>query len=246
MQPLSVTIITKNEQSNIERCLQSVQWADEIIVVDSGSTDDTLEICRTYKCKIIETEWRGFGLTKQFAVKQATYNWILSVDADEEVTPDLTNKIQAVLREPKFKGYRIKRNSFYLGKMIRFSGWQKDFTLRLFNRNHGNFNSNIVHESVKIEGTIGHISAPLLHYTYPDLSSHVRRMDRYAELGAEQLWAKGKRASIISATSRAAIKFIKMYILKMGFLDGKIGFILATNSAYGVFLKYLKLWEKNR
>ena len=243
---LSVTIITKNEQHNIERCLKSVRWADEIVVVDDGSTDRTPEICRQYTTKVIHSDWLGFGLLKQLAVNSAIHDWIFSIDSDEEVSELLKNKILNILENPQLNGFRIKRDSFYLGKKIRHCGWDRDYQLRLFNRKFGNFNDKQVHESVSISGTVGRIEEPMFHYTYPTVQSHIEKMNRYSELGLELLTKKKKTASIGSSVVRGLAKFFKMYFLQRGFLDGKIGFVLCYNSAFGVYLKYLKLWEKNR
>ena len=162
---LSVTIITLNEEKNIERCLRSVQWADEIIVTDSGSTDRTVEICRKYTDKVLQIEWLGFGKTKKFAVDAATNDWIFSIDADEQVTDELKNKIQQIMKKPSAQAYRIKRKSLYLGKIINHCGWGRDYPLRLFDRKAGNFNDKLVHETVEITGKILKINEPLLHYT---------------------------------------------------------------------------------
>lgn len=247
MEKISAVIITKNEADNIGRCLDSLHWADEIVVVDSGSTDNTMEICRDYGAKVIETEWRGFGKTKQLAVNSAKYDWVFSIDADEEVTPKLADRLKSIRKAgPHASGYRIKRNSFYLGKMIRYSGWNRDYPLRLFNRKYGNFNDKRVHESVKIKGTVGKIEERILHYTYPTISSYIKKMDLYSTLGAELLKDKNKKAGIFKALFHAKIKFIKMYFINLGFLDGKAGLALALNSAFSVYLKYLKLWQMNR
>ena len=239
---LSVTIITKNEEENIKRCLESVKWVDEIVVVDSGSSDKTVEICKDFGCKVIETDWKGFGKTKKFAVDSAKNDWIFSVDADEEVTYELKDRIKSILKSPKYSGYRIKRSSFYLGRNIK-QCWNKDYPLRIFNRKYGNFNKKIAHESVELKGKIGTINERLLHYTYPNISSHIQKMDKYTELGAKQKSKEGKRITISGSIIRGGLKFIKMYFINRGFLDGKEGFILSLNSAFGVYLKYLKLWE---
>lgn len=243
---LSAVIITKNEEHNIERCLTSLQWADEIVVVDSGSTDKTLDICRRFNCTVVETQWLGFGPTKRKAVECASNDWILSIDADEEVTEVLRNTIASILQNPEYKGYRIKRNSFYLGKMIRYSGWGRDYPLRLFNRLSGNFDDSIIHEKVHIDGQVGRIEDPILHHPYTDLSEHIHKMNRYTDLGADQLKHRNRRSTPFGAVVRGMLKFIKMFILQRGFLDGRTGFLLALNSAFGVYLKYLKRWEKSR
>lgn len=244
---LSVTIITKNEEANIERCLKSVDWADEIVVVDSESTDRTVEICEAFaSCKVFRLPWEGFGKTKQKAVDQAGNDWILSIDADEQVSPELREKILDILSAgPQYNGYRIKRRSFYLGKLMRYSGWNSDYQLRLFNKKFGRFNKKTVHESVQMSGPVGRIEEVLFHYTYPDVSAHVEKMDRYASLAAEALYKQGDKASLFEALLHAKMKFLKMYIVQLGFLDGRAGLILALNSAYGAYLKYLKLWKKH-
>ncbi len=247
MEKLSIVIITKNEEKNIRRCLESVSWADEIVVVDSGSWDGTIDICKDYNCKVIRTDWLGFGKTKQLAVNSASHNWVLSIDADEEVTVELENEIKKVLSSDKNEnGYHIKRCSFYLGKMIRYCGWNTDFPLRLFNKEHGNFNDSILHESVSVHGTVERITASLRHYTYTSITSHIERINRYTSLGAKQDFEKGKRTSPLGAAFRGLFKFLKMYILQRGFLDGREGFVLSVISGYGVGLKYFKLWELAR
>jgi glycosyltransferase involved in cell wall biosynthesis len=247
MIPLSVAIVTLNEESNLRRCLESIKWADEIVVVDSGSTDRTKEICLSYGCKFIESPWLGFGKTKQLAVANTTHDWVLSIDSDEEITPLLKQEIIALLQtEPAYQGYRIKRDSFYLGKIIRHCGWNKDYTLRLFNKQNGNFNDKIVHEFVDVKGRIAYLKNTMLHYTYPTLDSHINKMTRYARLGAEQIQSKGRKATILTAIIRGKCKFLKMYFLQSGFLDGREGFLLSLNSGWGVYLKYITLWEMNK
>jgi len=242
-QPLSITIVTRDEENNIGRCLKSVQWADEIVVIDSGSADRTVEICRQFTNKIIETEWRGFGQTKKIAVNAATHDWILSIDSDEEVSEELKLAIQKILHNPDYHAYRVKRITFYLGKQVRHCGWGNEYQLKFFNRKFGNFNDKIVHESVQITGEVGKIEAPIYHYSYPTIQSHIQKMDNYSELGADQLSKQGKSASFGGTLLRGLAKFIKMYFFQKGFLDGKIGVIISYNSAFGVYLKYLKLWS---
>jgi glycosyltransferase involved in cell wall biosynthesis len=244
MNKLSVAIITKNEEKNIGRCLESVKWADEIVVVDSGSTDSTMEICKKYHCKIFQSPWLGFSRTKQIAVDYCTNEWVLVIDADEEITPNLKVKILDTIKSPGFSGYRIKRRSFYLGQLIQHCGWNKDYPLRLFEKAKGKFDNKIVHESIEMSyGKTGTIEEVMLHYTYPDLHSHLSKIDAYTSLGAAELFEQGESSSISKAVMRGIFKFIKMYFLQLGLFDGKTGFVLCINSAYGVCLKYLKLWE---
>jgi glycosyltransferase involved in cell wall biosynthesis len=247
MPQLSVVIITKNEEKNIRRCLESVAWADEIVIADSGSTDGTKSICQEFNCRIYDVEWQGFGNTKQQAVSLATNDWILSLDADEVLTPPLQDEIKTLLiNEPKLNAYRIKRNSFYLGKMIRFCGWDKDYTLRLFNRQKGGFNSRPVHEFVEVTGEAGKLLNPMLHFTYPDKASHYQKMMLYAQLSSASMFAQGKTASLFDAYLRAVAKLLKMYVLRLGFLDGKSGLLLCLRSAWGVYYKYKLLWLKTK
>ncbi|MCB0749128.1 MAG: glycosyltransferase family 2 protein [Ignavibacteriae bacterium] len=237
---ISATLIVKNEEKNIARCLKSLSWVDEIVVVDSYSTDRTVEICNEYNCKVIQTAWLGFGKTKKFAVDNASHDWILSIDADEEVTPELQKKIKELLVKPYYKGYYIKRKSFYLGKEVKHCGWNKDYPVRLFNRNFGNFNDKEVHESIKIKSEKSKIHEPLLHYTYQTIASHIEKVNRYSSLAAEELIKKEKYYSVFSAVIFGIVRFIKMYFIQLGFLDGRIGFILCYNSAFSVYLKYVK------
>lgn len=247
MNKLSVVIITLNEERNIERCLQSVAWADEIVVVDSGSTDATLDICGRFGCKIVRTPWLGFGRTKQAAVDAASFDWIFSIDADEQVTPELAQRLLAIAASPaEFQGYRINRRSFYLGKLIRHSGWTHDYPLRFFNRQFGRFNDKPVHEGIELRGKVGEIEQVLLHYTFPTLASHIAKIERYAALGALEKVEKGRTSSVGRAVLRGAMEFLRIYFLKAGFLDGSHGMILAVNSAFAAYMKYLMLWEKTK
>lgn len=240
---LSVVIITKNEEANIARCLESVSWADEIVILDSESDDKTREIAEKFKVKFFTTpHWSGFGNKKNEAVNLASNDWIFSIDADETVTGELKEEILNILQEPRFNGYFVKRKSFYLGKMINHGGWGKDYPLRLFNRKRGNFNDKPVHEYVEIEGETGKIESPILHYTYPTVSSHIKKIDLYTGIAAEE--NKGKKVSVFSAILRGFVKFLKMFFLKIGFLDGREGFVLACVSSFGVFVKYIKILYK--
>ena len=244
MNKISISIITKNEKNNIKRCLESVKWADEVIIIDSGSTDATLAICQTYNCKIIETEWLGFGLTKQIGVNAATNDWVLSIDADEEVTNKLKNKILELIQSTTFHAFNIKRVSYYLKKRIKYSGWQTDYPLRLFNKKYGNFNNASVHESVIMDSkNTSTIQELMYHYPYQSINGHISKINLYTQLGAEKLFDKGKKTTLIYAVLSGIIKFIKMYVVKKGFLDGKEGFILAVLSGFSSTLKYFKLWS---
>jgi glycosyltransferase involved in cell wall biosynthesis len=247
MTPLSVVIITRNEEKNISRCLKSVAWADEIVVVDSSSEDRTPEICREFGCRVLTTEWQGFGRTKQFAVDSASHDWVFSIDADEEVTPDLRQAIRQLLANtPGRAGYRVKRTSFYLGRLIRHSGWNRDYPLRLFDRRRGRFKDKLVHESVTVDGPAGALEAAMLHYTYTTLSQHLQKINHYTSLAARDMHQNGRHSNPPAAVLQGGFKFLKMYVLQRGFLDGREGLILALVSAFGVMLKHLKLSEVAR
>ncbi|MDZ7315339.1 MAG: glycosyltransferase family 2 protein [candidate division KSB1 bacterium] len=243
MSKISVVIITLNEERNIERCLCSVNWADEIIVVDSGSTDATLDICRRQGCRIVPIEWQGYGKAKQRGVEEAKNDWIFSIDADEEATPELRLRLQQLASAPTAEGYRIRRRSFYLGKLVRFSGWRNDYPLRFFNRRFGRYNDKVVHEGVEVQGRVGVIQEPLLHYTFPTVSSHLQKIERYARLGAEEKAAHGKKSSVGKAVLRGMLEFLRIFVMRLGFLDGRRGLVLAVNSAFAAYVKYLMLWE---
>jgi glycosyltransferase involved in cell wall biosynthesis len=247
MEKITATIITKNNEEIIERCLKSVTWTDEIVVVDSGSTDNTLEICEKYNCKVIRTPWLGFGKTKQLAEDNASNDWILSIDSDEICTPELKSRLLSILSDPdSMGGYRIKRRTFYLGKPIKYCGWQKDFPLRMYKKSVGGFNDREIHEFVELRGQAGKIKEQILHYSYPSISDHLQKIDRYTSLGAVEAISKGKTSSPLLAIMKGHLKFFKMFVMQRGFLDGPTGYILAKNSAFGVYLKYLKIFESGR
>jgi glycosyltransferase involved in cell wall biosynthesis len=245
--PISAAIITKNEEGNIERCLRALDWVDEIVVVDSGSTDRTLEICAKYRCKTIKAEWLGYGRNKRLAVDSASNNWVLAVDADEEVTPELAREIQDILSRDEVKdGYKIRWRSMYLGRWIRHSGWNRFYKLKLFDRTRGNYTDDVMHETVRLKGEVGRFKNALRHYTYPDLATVARKMEANTTMAARVLCVQGKRPSLFTVYLHAGWTFLRMYVFKAGFLDGRIGLILATDYAYTVYLKYLKCWEKTR
>lgn len=244
---LSAVIITRDEEANIGRCLDALGFADERVVVDSGSTDRTLEICRRHHCMLIRTDWKGYGRNKQLAVDSASNDWVLSIDADEEVSPELAGEIEEVLSaDSVMSGYRIRWLSCYLGKWIRHSGWNRQYKIKLFDRTKGGFTDDLLHERVNLTGRIGRLKNVLRHYTYPDLETVIRKGRTYAEMASEAMYSKGKRSSITNAYLHATWSYIKTFFFNLGFLDGAVGHALATSQAYFVFLKYLKLWEKGR
>jgi glycosyltransferase involved in cell wall biosynthesis len=245
---ISVIVITNNEQENIRDCLETVRWADEIIVVDSDSHDKTLEYARKYTQKIFRQPWQGFGRTKNFALSKATSEWVLSLDADERVTPELAKEIQQVVRnnDSPYAGFSIPRKAFFLGRWIKHCGWYPGRVIRLFRRNVARFSESQVHESLIVSGTVGTLNGNLLHYTDPNLHHYFDKYNRYTTLAASDLLERGDRFRLSMLLIRPAWTFFRMYILRLGFLDGVEGFILSVLSANYVFTKYAKLWELQR
>jgi glycosyltransferase involved in cell wall biosynthesis len=240
---LSVTIITKNEAANIAAALESVAWADEVVVVDSGSTDETVAIARRYTDRVFVREWPGYAAQKNHAASLARHDWILSLDADERVTPELARAIQDVLAtEPSAYGYRIPRVTWYLGRWIRSTDWYPDHQLRLYDRRHGNWPPRRVHESVRVDGSPGALGHELLHYAYRDLSHHLMTMDRYTTLAAQQMLEDGTRTSALALGLHPPLAFVRNYVLRAGFRDGVAGLIVSALNSYYVFLKLAKLW----
>ncbi|KPK77885.1 MAG: hypothetical protein AMJ89_01635 [candidate division Zixibacteria bacterium SM23_73] len=244
MPKISTIVITRNEEKNIRRCLSSIDWVDEIVVVDSGSRDDTKKIASEFTKRIFDIKWEGFGKTKSFAKDKASHQWILSVDADEVVTQDLKDEIQKITKsEDSLDGYYIPRKSNFLGKWIKHGGWYPDYVLRLFKKDNAKFNHSMVHEKVEVNGEIGYLKNALLHYTDPTFDHYLEKLNRYTSLGAEELYRKGKRTKLFDIILRPWAVFFKMYFVKKGFLDGVSGFILAVSSGFHVFSKYVKLWH---
>lgn len=241
---VSVTVITRNEEGEIDACLQSLAWADEIVVVDSGSTDRTVEIARKYTEKVFHHEWPGYAAQKNWAIEQASHPWILSVDADERVSKTLQEEIRQVLGSSSPSvGYLIPRKNFFLGRWIRHGGWSPDYVLRLFKRESGCFGERKVHESVTVRGPVGTLESPLEHYTYRSMEDYFDRMDRYSTLAAEEMFEQGKRANGIDLFLRPWATFIKMVFLRQGFRDGIDGLLLGRLYSVYTFSKYAKLYK---
>jgi glycosyltransferase involved in cell wall biosynthesis len=249
MHPISVCIIAYNEADKIDRCLQGVSWVDEIIVVDSGSTDKTVEICRGYAHKIEYRAWSGYVDQKNYVVSLAKNDWVLSLDADEEISPELSTEIQNLLQQDTLpvSGYKIPRLTYYLGKWIKHSGWYPDYQLRLFNKKTAKWVGKELHEHVEVNGSIDILRSPLYHYTYRDIAEHLETVNRFATLWAkEQTLIRRKSPRAIMLFIRPLIKFFECYFWKSGFLDGYQGIIIAGISSFYVFLRYSKLYELYR
>lgn len=244
MPKLSVTIVTLNEAFNLPDCLESVKWADEIVVVDSGSTDETIEIAKKYTDKVFYHPWSNYAAQKNWAIDQTSHPWTLSLDADERVTPPLCEEIQELLsKTPSCSGYRIARKNHFLGRWIRYGGWYPDYTIRLFEKGQGRFPDRAVHESLSVTGSCGHLENPITHYTYRTLRDYHERAGRYAALGARQMKKGGRSFYLFDLLSHPIWNFLKMYFFRQGFRDGLHGLLLALLYSYYTFLKYALLWE---
>ena len=241
MPKLSVIIITKNEGENIRACIESVNWADEIIVVDSGSSDATVEICRELGAQVHQHDWPGFGMQKNRALSYANHEWVFSIDADERVTSELRAQLINAMEDGNKNGYYVPRLSQFCGRFIRHSGWYPDYVLRLFRRTKGRFSDDIVHEHVILDGDTGKLTSPLLHYSYLNQADVQRKTEQYAKAGALQMLKKGKKATILDAPLRAGWAFIRTYLLRMGFLDGIAGIHVAMMNTRTTYLKYKQL-----
>lgn len=247
MTPVSVTVITRDEAANIEACLGSVAWADDVLVVDCGSTDRTVEIAKAKGARVIVKDWPGYGAQKNFAATQAAHEWILSVDADERVTPELASEIRARLAgEVAVAGFRVPRMTFHLGRWIRTTDWYPDYQLRLYDRRRARWKERHVHESVIADGPVGQLVSDLQHYAYRDITHHHQTMDRYTTLAAEDMYAAGRRAGWTDLVLHPPAAFLRNYVLRRGFSDGVPGFIVSVMNAHYVFLKFAKLWAKGK
>ena len=245
MSKLSVIVITRNEEPNIVDCLESVRWADEIVVVDGESEDKTAELARRFTEKVFVRRWEGYGASKNFALQHCTSDWVFWLDADERVTKDLRSEIQFVVDQgvTSAVGYEFPRKAFFLGKWIRHCGWYPGYVIRLFKRGSGHFSDHKVHEKLEIDGKVEKLRSDLLHYTDPNLRHYFEKFNRYTTLAAEELSGGGARFGVGQLVFRPAWVFVRMYFVKLGFLDGIQGFILSVLSACYVFTKYAKLWE---
>ena len=252
MPKLSVTVITRNEAADIGDALRSVAWADELVVVDSGSTDDTVTIAHRFTPHVVVRAWPGYVAQKNYAASIASHDWILSLDADERVTPELAREIQHVLAsEPPYAGYRIPRVTWHLGTWIRTTDWYPDHQLRLYDRRAAEWTGQYVHESVAIrrsasapaDGAIGRLRGELQHFAYRDVADHLETIDRYTTAAARQMHEAGRHASLWQIAGHPPLAFLRNYLARGGIRDGAAGFIISALNSYYVFLKFAKLWE---
>jgi glycosyltransferase involved in cell wall biosynthesis len=243
---LSAIIISKNEAANIGACLDSLAFCDERIVVDGGSTDRTVEAAIARGAHVVSHAFDGFGPQKNHALSLATGDWVLSIDADERVSAELAHAIDAAIGKGSADAYEIPRLSRFLGRVMRHSGWYPDYVLRLFRRGRAHFSDDLVHERVVCDGVIARIAEPLDHYPVLRLEDAVSRMDRYSTAGAEMLATSGREVSFASGITHGLWSFFRAYVWRLGFLDGREGFLLAVANAEGTYYRYMKAWLAGR
>jgi glycosyltransferase involved in cell wall biosynthesis len=243
--PLSVAIITKNEEENICACLQSVEFARQMIIVDSGSADATLNIANQFDCEIYNEAWHGFGPQKQAAIDKCSQPWILVLDADERIPLGTADIIKKIVTDPNIgeAGFSFPRKNFFQGRWIKHAGWWPDRIIRLFRKETGRMTSAKVHEAVEVKGIVGELNVPIEHYTESSFSKIIQKIDKYSTLGAQEAFKDGKRSSVFSAFMRAFFTFNQDYFLRLGILDGRQGLTLAVTDAVNKFFKYAKLSE---
>jgi (heptosyl)LPS beta-1,4-glucosyltransferase len=245
---ISATMIVKNEEQNLAAVCETLSWADEIIIVDSDSTDRTVEIARNYTDKIFNREFKGYQDKHEYADSKATGDWIFWIDADERVTPELERSISNLREKASSEladGYRIARRTYFLGKWIKHSGWYPDYQMRLYRKDSSYWDGIAPHQVAHVKGRVEELTGELLHYTKNSLSEYHLVLDSYSTLGAEHLYSNGIRAGGVGILARAAAAFFRTFILKQGFRDGVAGLIIAVFGGYGVFLKYAKVWEQD-
>ena len=240
-QPLSVTIITLNAAHQLAPCLASVAFADEIVVVDCGSVDATIQIAQHHGARVLHQDWLGYGAQKQFAVLQAQHDWVLCVDADERVSEALRRQIEAVLSEPQAKGYAMARCNKFLGRWLRHGEGYPDWSLRLFHRAYGHWSADPVHEKVVLDSAALRIDGDLLHESSEDLAAYIAKQNRYTTLAAESLFQRGKQVGWAQLALSPVLRFIKFYVLRLGFLDGAAGLVHISIGCHNSLMKYAKL-----
>ena len=246
MPRLSAIVITLNEAANIGECLDALAFCDERIVVDSGSSDGTVDMARGKGARVESRGFAGFGPQKNYALSLASGDWVLSIDADERVTPELAAAITAALADSHADGFAFPRRSSFCGRPMRHSGWYPDYVLRLFRRGKARFDDALVHERVICDGPVKRLAPPLVHHPVQKLEDALSRMDRYSTASAAALVASGRRVSFLAGIGHGLYTFLKSYVLRLGFLDGAEGFLLAVANAEGSYYRYMKAWLATR
>ncbi|MCZ7651289.1 MAG: glycosyltransferase family 2 protein [Thermoanaerobaculia bacterium] len=243
---VSVIVTTYNEEANIAGCLESVAWADEVLLVDSYSTDRTLEIAAGFDVKVLQREYFGSAAQKNWSIDRVSHDWVLIIDADERVPPPLAAEILRTLCEPqRVNGFYIRRENIFIDQVVRHSGWSTDKVVRLFRRGKGRYPNRRVHADLEIEGPVPVLRNPFTHRTFRSFDQYFPKFLNYAEWGAAQAFRDGREAGVTELAGRPLWRFLRTYVVQLGFLDGKHGLVLCLLQAFGVFLKYARLWEYN-
>lgn len=243
MQSLTLIVITKNEEGQIARCLNSVPFANQKVVVDSGSSDRTVEIAKGLGAQVVQTsDWPGFGPQKNRALEWARGDWVLSLDADEYLSAPLQEEIRQVLESADSDAFRFPRRSSYCGQFMRHSGWYPDYVTRLFRRGKARFSEDVVHEQLIVNGRMATLRHDLMHESFKTLEDVLSKLNAYSSAGAEKMYRSGRRGSLTQAVVRGLWAFFRTYVLRLGLLDGRRGFLLAVSNAEGTYYRYLKLW----
>ena len=243
--PVTIVIAARNEAGNIRACIESVRWADEILVVEHGSADDTAKLAEVAGAQVISNSFVTIGLQRNAGIERAKHEWILVLDADERGSPELADEVRTVINAPRFDAYRVPRRNFFLGREVRHGGWESDKPVRLF-RATIRYNSSRVHEHVEVGGETGELNNALTHEPYPTLDSWFEKLGRYSEWWAQDRYDRGKQAGMTSVILRPQFRFLSMFILRSGWMDGVRGALLAGMASVSVFAKYARLWEKGR
>ncbi len=244
--PLSALVFPPNKAGQIADCLDSLAFCDERIVIDCGSSDDTVALARAKGANVVHHDWQGFGAQKNYALSLAKGDWVLSLDADERVTPQLAAAINGAMADGRADGYEFPRLSSFCGKPLRHSGWHPDYVLRLFRRERARFTDVIVHERVVCDGPVARLSEPLIHHPVLKLEDAISRIDRYSTASAQAIVASGRRVSFMTGIGHGIGSFLRAYVLRLGFLDGAEGFLLAVANAEGSYYRYMKAWLERR
>ena len=246
MTTLSITIVARNEAINIADCVRSARFADEVIVLDSGSTDGTPELARAEGAKVVVTDWPGYGPQNNRAIDLAQGDWIFSLDADERISPALAAEIRAAMARDDVDGFRVPRSSMFCGRFMKHGGWTPDYTARLMRRGKGRFTEHFLHAHLEIRGRTASLTQPIVHYSYRSLEDVLEKLNRYSSANARDMTAAGRTGSLGRAVAHGLWAFFRTYVLRLGFLDGRWGFMLAVSNAEGTYYRYVKLWLSQR
>jgi len=246
MTTLSIVIVAKNEAANIAECVRSARFADEIIVLDSGSADGTPDLARAEGATVLVTDWPGYGPQNNRGIDRASGDWFFSLDADERISPELAAEIRSAIERDDVNGYRVPRTSMYCGRFIKHAGWSPDYTWRLARRGNGRFTEHYLHAHLEVDGPTGTLRQPIVHYSFRSMESVLEKLNRYSTASARDMTAGHRRGSLGRAIVHGLWAFFRTYVLRLGFLDGRWGFMLAVSNAEGTYYRYVKLWLLQR